>query len=269
MNELVQLLNTISEKKAQLDAARPLSPSVLARLRETLEVEWTYHSNAIEGSTLTLRETLLVLKDGLTVGGKSLREHLEAINHQHAIHYVEELAASGKAITEHTIRSVHALALRTIDDQDAGRYRRGAVRIAGSDHVPPDPAAVPGLMRDFVNWLNSPEAAALHPAERAALAHFRLVDIHPFTDGNGRTARLLMNLLLMRSGYPPAVIQVEQRPVYYDALDAAHQGETRPFVRLVAGRVEAALDDWLTAAIGPLAHGTQHCAGLHSTAQRI
>jgi Fic family protein len=239
------MLKQVSAKKARLDTARPLSHSALNRLREHLDVEWTYHSNAIEGSSLTLRETQLVLQHGLTVGGKSLREHLEAVNHQHAIHFVASLADKDEPITEYIVRSIHALVLRTIDDEEAGRYRRVQVYITGSEYVPPEPVAVPGLMADLGNWLNSDEAGALHTVERATLAHFRLVHIHPFTDGNGRTARLLMNLVLMRAGYPPAVIRVEHRPAYYDALDAAHEGDTEPFVRLVVKAVERSLDTWL------------------------
>ncbi len=248
VEQMQVLLDRVAEMKARLDEARPLSPSVLNRLREQLDVEWTYHSNAIEGSSLTLRETQLVLQHGLTVAGKSLREHLEAINHQHAIHFVESLADKDEPITEYIVRSIHALVLRTIDDEEAGRYRRVQVYITGSEYVPPEPVAVPGLMADLGDWLHSGEVAALHPVERATLAHFRLVHIHPFTDGNGRTARLLMNLLLMRTGYPPAVIRVEDRPAYYDALDAARDGDTEPFVRLVAEAVERALTLWLEAA---------------------
>lgn len=151
-------------------------------------------------------------------------------------------------ITEYVVRSIHALVLRTIDDEEAGRYRQVQVYITGSEYVPSEPVAVPGLMADFGDWLSSDEVAALHPVEWAALAHFRLVHIHPFTDGNGRTARLSMNLLLMRMGYPPAVIRVEDRPAYYDALDAAHGGDTEPFARLVAEAAERALDTWLAAA---------------------
>jgi len=250
MGELVQTLERLSAKKARLDAARPLAPSVVNRLREQLDVEWTYHSNAIEGSSLTLRETQLVLQHGLTVGGKSLREHLEAINHQHAIRFVEALVGKDEPTTEYVVRSIHALVLRTIDDEEAGRYRRVQVYITGSEYVPPEPVAVPGLMADLSAWLSSGEVVALHPVERAVLAHFRLVHVHPFTDGNGRTARLLMNLLLMREGYPPAIIRVGDRPAYYDALDAAHGEDLEPFVRLVAEAAERSLDIWLAAAGG-------------------
>jgi Fic family protein len=237
----------LTEKKAQLDAPRPLPPSVVAKLKEYFAVAWTYHSNAIEGSSVTLQETRAILLDGVTVGGKPLREHLEVINHSHAIDFVEVLAQKDEPLTEHTIRQIHALVLRTINDAEAGRYRQSNVRIAGSEFVPPDVSAVPGLMRDLGAWLASADAARLHPVEFAALAHFKLVDIHPFVDGNGRTARLLMNLILMRAGYPPAVVRAEHRVAYYDALDKAHAGDAREFVELIAEAVEKSLDVYLEA----------------------
>jgi Fic family protein len=250
MSALSEYLSKLTAKKQLLDAARPPSPEALGKLRETLSIEWTYHSNAIEGNTLTLRETALVLKDGLTVGGKTLREHLEAINHQHAIRFVEDLAVKGTLVTKHTIRSLHALILRTIDDDEAGRYRRAQVMITGSDYVPPEAIAVPGLMADLITWLNGDEAGGVHPVECAALAHFQLVHVHPFIDGNGRTARLLMNLVLMRAGYPPAIVWADERPTYYDTLDAAHNGEMEPFVGLMAQAADRSLDTWLAAAGG-------------------
>jgi len=240
-----EILARLEGKKAQLDAARPLSSGVVAKLKEYFDVEWTYHSNAIEGSTLTLAETRLVLLDGLTVGGKSLREHLEAINHQHAIDFVEALALNVEPRTEHNVRQIHALILRSIDDENAGAYRKGQVYITGSTYVPPAAIAVPPLMQELAAWVNSARAAELHPVERAALAHFRLVHIHPFIDGNGRTARLFMNLILIQGGYPPAVIRRERRPEYYDALDQAHWGEMAPFVTLVAEEAERSLGIWL------------------------
>jgi Fic family protein len=234
----------LAAKKAALDSRRPLSPSAAARLKSYFDVEWTYHSNAIEGSTLTLRETEVVLHDGVTVGGKTLREHLEAINHKSAIDFVEALAQGAEPITENSLRQIHALVLKGVDDAEAGRYRRGQVRISGSAYVPPEGAAVPGLMHDFVAWLGG-EAQQWSPVERAALAHFRLVDIHPFVDGNGRTARLLMNLMLIREGYPAAIVRREDRLSYYAALDEARAGETDPFVNLVAEAVERSLDIYL------------------------
>jgi len=239
-----ETLERITARKVELDRRRPLPPAVAAKLKEYFDVEWTYHSNAIEGSSITLAETKVIL-DGLTVGGKPLREQLEVINHKHAIDLVEALAAGHESLTEHTIRQIHALILRTINDEEAGRYRRVSVRITGSNYVPPDPSAVPPLMHEFSLWLNSQEAQALHPVELAALAHFRLVDIHPFVDGNGRTARLLMNLILLRNGYPLAVVKNEDRSRYYDLLEKAHQGETAKFVAFIAQAVDRTLDIYL------------------------
>lgn len=240
-------LERITRKKERLDQHRPLSASIVRKLGEYFDVEWTYHSNAIEGSTLTRRETQVILQHGLTVSGKPLVEYLEAINHKHAIDFVETLAETDTPITGHTIRQIHALILRTIDDSEAGRYRRGQVRITGSEYVPPEAVSVPALMQEFVAWLHSDDAAARHPAETAALAHFRLVHIHPITDGNGRTARLLMNLWLMQAGYPPAVIRNEDRDAYYAALEAAHAGETGEVIALIAEAVERSLDIYLDA----------------------
>jgi Fic family protein len=240
-----ETLERITAKKAELDRLRPLPPAVAAKLKEYFDVEWTYHSNAIEGSSVTLAETKVILADGLTVGGKPLREHLEVINHKHAIDLVEALAAGHEPLTEHSIRQIHALILRTINDGEAGRYHRVSVRVTGSNYVPPDPSAVPPLMHDFGLWLNSQEAQALHPVELAALAHSRLVDIHPFVDGNGRTARLLMNLILLSNGYPLAIIRNEDRSRYYDLLEKAHQGETDDFVEFVALAVDRTLDIYL------------------------
>ncbi len=243
---LPDLLSRLAEKKSALDKRRPLSASVVSKLKEYFDVEWTYHSNAIEGSTLTLRETEVVLHQGMTVGGKSMREHLEAINHKDAIDFVEALATKDEPLIENNIRQIHALVLKGIDDKAAGRYRPGMVRISGSEYIPPEAVAVSSLMSDFAEWLNG-EANELTVIERAALAHFHLVHIHPFSDGNGRTARLLMNLILMRDSYPPAVIHREDRLAYYTALDQAHEGNTEPFVMMIAEAVERSLDIYLEA----------------------
>lgn len=237
-------LRPLDEKKRRLDALRPLPPDTLRTLREKLVLEWTYHSNAIEGNTLTLKETKVVL-EGITVGGKSLREHLEAINHREAIFYVEDIVARRQPLSERLIREVHSLILKGIDDRNAGVWRRENVVIAGAEHKPPDFLLVPDQMRDLVEW-HGREGRALHPVERAARLHSELVRVHPFVDGNGRTARLLMNLDLLTDGYPPAVIRKEDRLRYYDALDTAHTtGKTEEFMVLVAERVEASLDLYL------------------------
>ena len=195
-----RLLARITDKKARLDALRPLPAAALRRLREQIGVEMTYHSNAIEGSTLTLQETRLILETGMTIGGKSLREHFEVINHREALAYVEGLAGATEAITPFHVRQIHKLVLARIDDENAGQYRSLPVRIAGASHQPLDAWEVPSQMAAWGDWLQGP-ALALHPVERAALAHHRLAAIHPFIDGNGRTARLVMNLLLLRDGW--------------------------------------------------------------------
>jgi Fic family protein len=226
----------IDDLKATLDRHRPLDPAIVRNLREDLIVRWTYHSNAIEGNTLTLQETKVVL-EGITIGGKSIREHLEAVNHKNAILLLEELVRKNEPLTEWTIKSLHQLILKGIDDDNAGRYRTVNVRISGAGHLPPDQMLVPELMEHFIDWYRD-EAPALHPVERAARVHSDFVKIHPFVDGNGRTSRLLMNLELMKAGYPPAVLPVELRLAYYTFLDADHvRGDKEPFVNMIAGIV--------------------------------
>ncbi len=227
----------IDRLKATLDQHRPLDPAIVRNLREDLIVRWTYHSNAIEGNTLTLQETKVAL-EGITIGGKSIREHLEAVNHKNAILLLEDLVQKGEPLTEWTIKSLHQHILKSIDDDNAGRYRTVNVRISGAQHLPPNHVRVPELMERFITWYQT-EALALHPVERAARVHSDFVKIHPFADGNGRTSRLLMNLELMKSGYPPAVLPVDVRLAYYTALDADHvRGKEDSFVNMVAGIVK-------------------------------
>ncbi|MBU0729281.1 MAG: Fic family protein [Proteobacteria bacterium] len=248
-----KVLNRIDEGKRLIDQHRPLPASVLARLKQQLVLDWTYNSNAIEGNTLTLRETKLVLEDGLTVGGKSMREHLEAINHREAIAYVEELAREDELLLERHLKEIHALVLREIDQQYAGRYRDIQVRISGSNHLPPEPFLVGERMQAFARkWLTNTQIT--HPVVQAALAHYELVAIHPFVDGNGRTARLIMNLMLMRKGYAPAIILKNDRKKYYDALEKAHKGKTEDFIFLVARAVERTISLYFEA-IPKLASG--------------
>jgi Fic family protein len=212
------LLQAIDADKAKLDAARPLPAHTLASLREKLMLEWTYHSNAIEGNTLTLRETKVVL-EGITVGGKSLRDHFEATNHRDAILYVESIVAKDEALSEWQIRNIHNLVLKGIDQTEAGRYHQENVVIAGASTTPPDFLHLPEEMRALIEWHD--KSGGMHPVERAAELHTRFVKIHPFVDGNGRSGRLLLNFELMKAGYPPAIIQKEDRLAYYDSLDEA------------------------------------------------
>ena len=228
------MFKKIDQLKAILDAHRPLPAAIVKNLHEDLVLRWTYNSNAIEGNTLTLMETKVVL-EGITIGGKSLREHFEAINHRDAILFVEELVQKNQSLAEWDIRSIHQLILNNIDSAHAGVYRNTNVLISGARHIPPEHYLVSEQMTDFITSVNE----KLHPVERAARIHVDFVGIHPFVDGNGRTSRLLMNLELMKNGYPPIVISVEQRLAYYQALDIAHVDKNyQPFIELVAAAAE-------------------------------
>lgn len=223
--------NEVDNLKKELDSKRPIPKETLKSLEESINLEWTYNSNGIEGNTLTLKETQVVL-EGITVGGKSIKEHLEAINHQKAILYLNDLVKENNPITEWNIKSIHQLVLKNIDDENAGRYRRENVTIKGVTHIPPDYLKVPELMEKLVlnykNWNN------FHPIIQASLLHGELVKIHPFIDGNGRTLRLLMNLDLMNHGYNPIIIKKEDRLKYYEALDKAHTTrDYTDFVKLI------------------------------------
>ena len=225
--------------KQKLDSYHPLPWEIISKLREDLVLRWTYNSNAIEGNTLTLKETKVVL-EGITIGGKTIREHFEAINHREAIYFVEELVKKQEPLSEWQIKSIHQLILKNIDDNNAGTYRKTNVIISGADHIPPDAVHVDSKMRNFIKWYQN-EAQSLHPVERAGRVHADFVKIHPFTDGNGRTSRLLMNLELMKEGFPPAILPVEKRLQYYEALDKTHtKNDYESFLSLIADIVEAA-----------------------------
>ena len=229
--------------KEKLDGFRPLSAEVSRNLREDILLRWTYHSNAIEGNTLSLRETKVVL-EGIAVGGKSLREHFEAINHREAILFLEDLVKEKSFLSENQIKSIHRLILKHIDDKNAGVYRNSQVLISGARHVPPDALRVVDAMQSLVAW-HPKEGQRLHPVERAARIHGEFVKIHPFFDGNGRTSRLLMNLELMKAGFPPAVLTVDKRLAYYQALDEAHVDRRYdPFIRLIADCVEQSFEPY-------------------------
>lgn len=238
------MFETIDKKKEILDSKRPLPEYTVKSIREHLNLEWTYNSNAIEGNTLTLMETKVVL-EGITVGGKTMREHLEVINHREAILYVEEIVRDKEPLTEWQIKNIHRLVLKGINDNYAGNYRDQQVIISGARHRPPEPFLIKEKMEELINWYNV-DAAALHPVEKAAMLHIIFVGIHPFIDGNGRTSRLLLNLELMKSGYPPIVIRAENRNKYYEALDKAHTtGDSKDFIELVAGEEDRILNFYL------------------------
>lgn len=226
----------LDRKREKLDRHRPLPASVVRNLHEELILRWTYNSNAIEGNTLTLKETKVAL-EGITVGGKTLREHFEVINHREAILFVEELVQKQEPLSEWQIKSIHQLVLKNIDDENAGRYRTVNVMISGAVHRPPDFFLLNEKMASFIEWYQK-EGLQLHPVERAARVHADFVKIHPFVDGNGRLSRLLMNLELMKAGFPATVLPVSRRLEYYETLDAAHvTGDYDPFFKLISGVV--------------------------------
>jgi Fic family protein len=210
------------------------------KVTKALEIEYTYESNKIEGNTLTLQETALVIEKGLTIGGKTLNEHLEVINHTQAIDYIKELAQSKSIIFERDILQIHSLILQGIDKPNAGVYRKVPVIISGAKHKPPQPFLVPKQMEDLMLWYNE-NKEALHPVEISAQMHERLVTIHPFIDGNGRTSRLLMNLILLQNGYPIAILKGDDksRLAYYNALEIAQtENNKKVFIELIAKNIE-------------------------------
>ncbi|CAI9000293.1 MULTISPECIES: Fic family protein [Priestia] len=240
------MFEQINRKKVNLDTLRPLPKYTLKSLREKLLLEWTYNTNAIEGNTLTMNETKVVL-EGITVGGKTMREHLEVINHRDAIAYVEEIVQKGEPLTEWQIKNLHRLVLKGIDDEYAGVYRDQQVFIAGAKHTPPAPYLIKEQMEQLIKWYEN-EAQKLHPVERGAMLHAIFVGIHPFIDGNGRTSRLLLNLELMKAGFPAVVIKVENRLAYYEALDKSHTTKNyQDFIQLIVKEVEDSLNLYLSA----------------------
>lgn len=236
-------------KKFELDQYRPLPQALVKNLDDWFLVELTYTSNAIEGNTLTRAETALVVEKGLTIGGRSLKEHFEANNHAHALGWVKTLVSKPISdISEDIILQIHRYILEAIDDTNAGYYRNISVRISGSPVILPNPRKIPDLMVDFIEWLRS---STQNPIELAALAHYKFVTIHPFVDGNGRTARLLMNLILMIYGYPPAIIRPEDRLEYIKSLESAQLGGSLDkYIALIARAVERSLDIYLKAVKG-------------------
>jgi Fic family protein len=226
-------LADIDKLKKKLDKFRQFDSY---RIAQALELEYTFESNRIEGNTLTLKETDLVINEGLTISGKSMREHLEAINHKEAIAYVKHLIDKNTDISEREVLSVHNLILRGIDQQNAGKYRNVQVMIKGSSHMPPAPFLVPKQMEDYFIWYQM-NKNKLHPVVLAAEMHERLVTIHPFIDGNGRTSRLVMNLILLKHGYVIANIKGDSasRMAYYTSLEKAQtQNSKTDFIELVA-----------------------------------
>ncbi|WP_300221534.1 Fic family protein [uncultured Helicobacter sp.] len=230
MGELEEILDQIDTLKFLYIHYQNLHPS----FDEDFKLRYTYESNAIEGNTLTLIETKVVL-EGVAIGEKSLREHYEVINHHQALALIEVFGKNPQPLSDYEIKSIHSLILKNIDENNAGAYRNCEVRISGAMHIPPDFFSIPSLMQDFIKDYHSLQA---HPVIKASRAHCVLVGIHPFVDGNGRTSRLVMNLELLKSGYPLINIKSQDKSEYYQALDLAHtQGDYSSFDLFVAKNV--------------------------------
>ena len=249
MNLKIQtILQECDTLKARLSVMRPLPVEALKKIEDALAIEYTYESNRIEGNTLTLQETELVVNEGVTISGKSMREHLEAINHAEAIDYIKDFAKKDIEISEHTIKEIHALVLHGINRENAGRYRTVPVMISGSSYMPPQPDLIEKQMEDFMIKFREMETGKVHPILTAAYLHDELVRIHPFIDGNGRTSRLLMNLYLLRNGYTLVNLKGsdDAKLGYYKALEASHvEKHPEAFLMLVAEAERASLKRYL------------------------
>ena len=237
---LAHLLSEIDGLKNQLNQYRHLAGD---KVTKAFELEYTYESNRIEGNTLTLQETALVVERGLTIGGKSMQEHLEAINHTFALDYIKDIVTNTVPFSESVLLSIHKLILQGIDNRHAGVYRNVQVLISGAKHIPPQPYMIQKEMEDFFLWYHA-NKNNIHPIVLAAEMHERLVTIHPFIDGNGRTSRLLMNLVLLQHGYPIAILKgdAQSRSRYYEALEQAQvTGTKQHFLKLVAQYVKESI----------------------------
>lgn len=240
-------LNDLSKMQKQWISQKPLNQLQLEKMAEYFHTQYTYESNQIEGNTLDFQETHLVVNEGITIGGKSIREHLEAINHQEAIDFIIDLATRKVDFNESILKQIHQIILKSINKENAGVYRSVPVRISGSKHIPPEPYLLEGLMYDYFRFYRF-QKDKLHPVLLAAEMHERLVTIHPFIDGNGRTSRLVMNLILMQNGYPIVSLKgdLTNRQRYYKALEAVQvDHENKDFYELIMESTRFSLDEHL------------------------
>ena len=244
--EMQTTFDRLFEKKQVLQSSRPLPNIALHKIKESLSIEWTYNSNSIEGNTLSLRETQMVIQEGITIKGKSLREHFETHNHDKAIDYLYIIVNNNYVLRSIDILELHRLVLRSIEDDFAGRIRNGGVRISGANFTPPNASKVSDLLDDLIHFINT-NPLELNAIELATVFHHKLVWIHPFFDGNGRTVRLAMNLLLMRCGFPPAIILKNDRKKYYEALNQANNGNYQKLTLLMSQALERTLNIYINA----------------------
>jgi len=240
-----RLLRKIEKKKRRLDNLRPLKEDVVKRILEDIRIRHTYHSDAIEGNTLTLQETKLVLERGITIGGKPLKDHIEARNDANAFNLMINLVKDEKPISQKVIQELHRIVTEGLLE-DAGKYRITNVRIAGSATPPPSYIKIVSLMDGYIKNITNLE---LEPIKKAAFIHHEFVLIHPFADGNGRVARLVTNLFLMQNGYPPIILKKEDRGKYYSTLQKADKGNISPFATFIANAVNEALMYYLSSFI--------------------
>ncbi|MBC5838090.1 Fic family protein [Flavobacterium muglaense] len=247
--EFQTTFDRLYQKKQELQTSRPLPAIALNKIKESLSIEWTYNSNSIEGNTMSLRETQMVLQEGITIKGKSLREHFETHNHDKAIDYLFSIINDEYVLRSIDILSLHGLVLRSIEEDFAGRLRNGGVRISGANFVPPNATKISILLDELIDFINT-NPLNLNDIELATVFHHKLVWIHPFFDGNGRTVRLAMNLLLMRAGFPPAIILKNDRKKYYEALNQANGGNYQKLTLLMCQAIERTLNIYLTALPG-------------------
>ncbi|MBF0648742.1 Fic family protein [Dysgonomonas sp. GY75] len=249
MEPLNRILSEIDKLKEELSKKRPLPKEALDKIQKALDIEYTYESNRIEGNTLTLQETALVVNEGITIGEKPLKEHLEAINHAEAISYVKDIAQDKFEIDGRLIKDIHSIILRGIDRDNAGKYRNVPVMISGSTHMPPQPYLIEPQTEAFIRTFHDMTKSKEHPVIIAAYLHDELVKIHPFIDGNGRTSRLLMNLYLLGKGYVIVNLKGDNRSKrrYYEALEKSHtQNDPLDFYTLVAENEKDALVRYLS-----------------------
>ena len=234
---LSNLLNEVEILKIALSTLRPLPTCAIHKIQDALAIAYIYESNRIEGNTLTLQETALIVNEGVIVSGKSMREHLEAINHAQAVYFINDMAKREIAISQTIIKKIHALILHGIDRENAGRYRNVPIMISGSTYLPPSPFLIEKLMEEFMFEFDRKEKEGEHPVIIAAYLHDELVRIHPFIDGNGRTSRLLMNLYLLQRGYTLITLKSDDdiKLHYYNALEKSHtENNTDDFYLLIA-----------------------------------
>ncbi|MDP2941466.1 MAG: Fic family protein [Candidatus Omnitrophota bacterium] len=239
MNEIFKEIDKLQE---EINGYRPLPPNTLKQLKEYYRVGLTYTSNALEGNSLTETETKVVLEDGITIGGKPIKDYYEALGHSEAYDYIYKLA-KGKGITEDDIKKLHKLFYNRIDEVKAGKYRKEKVFISGSKYTLPGPEQIPELMREFISKVKDSENKN-HPVEYSALVHKEIAFIHPFIDGNGRVARLSMNLILLQKSYCIAIIPPILRRDYIQALEKAHTDD-KDFREFIAGAVRETQKDYL------------------------